>query len=154
MSFLQTPQVRLGQLQQQLRMAQSVTGGLIADVIAQACVRSSACGGAMSRIDRLIASDAWTDVALALSQLELPQWKLRRLVHEDGEWHCQFCKQPALPAWLDDIAEGSHEVLALAILTALIEAVRQNSAAVAPTSRTVPPVRPAPGYAVCCDNFA
>ena len=28
--------------------------------------------------------------ALALVELELPAWKLRRLIYEDGEWLCSF----------------------------------------------------------------
>jgi len=36
----------------------------------------------------LIESEAWTEAALALVELELPLWKLRRLVHEEGIWLC------------------------------------------------------------------
>ena len=33
-----------------------------------------------ARIDRLIETSAWTDATLTLAELELPQWKLRRLI--------------------------------------------------------------------------
>jgi hypothetical protein len=78
----------------------------------------------------------------------------RRLIYEDGEWHCSLSKQRALPAGLDETAEAGHEILPLAILIAFIEALRQSLASIEPRSRTVPPVRPAQGYPVCCDNFA
>jgi hypothetical protein len=145
----------LGRLEAQLRRAQTVTPKLISDVIAQACVRFAARGGAArARVDRLTEAGAWTDAALALVDIELPQWKLRRLLYEDGEWHCSFSKQRELPAGLDETAEASHEILPLAILIAFIEALRERLAAIAPPSRTVPQVQPAQGYAICCDNFA
>jgi len=43
-----------------------------------------------ARIDQLIEARAWNDAALALVELELPAWKLRRLVYEDGEWPARF----------------------------------------------------------------
>jgi hypothetical protein len=75
-------------LEAQLRRAQALTPELISDVTAEACVCFAARGGtAKQRINRLIDAGAWTDTALALLELELPQWKLRRIVYEDGEWH-------------------------------------------------------------------
>ena len=43
------------------------------------------------RINRLIAARAWTDAALALVELELPQWSLRRIVQKtaNGTVACQ-----------------------------------------------------------------
>src|SRR5262245_44795373 len=35
-----------------------------------------------ARIERPIASQAWTDAALALVELELPQWQVRRLAYD------------------------------------------------------------------------
>jgi hypothetical protein len=88
-----------------------------------------------------------------LVELELPQWKLRRIVHDNGEWHCSLSRQPQLPFGLDDIAEASHEILALAILMTLLEARR--AAAVNTAGRAaVPQVRSEPIPALCCDNFA
>ena len=86
--------------------------------------------------------------------MELPQWKLRRLIHEDGEWHCSLSRHIALPAELDDMAEGHHETLPLAILSAFVEARRHGLAGDEGTPKSVPQVRSIRGYAICCDNFA
>jgi hypothetical protein len=123
-------------------------------VIAQACQRFAAHGpAAKARVDRLIEAGAWTDAALTLVELELPQWSVRRLICEDGLWHCSLSKQPGLPTGLDETSEASHESLSLAILSAFVEARRDLSAA--PTRpRAVPQVRPVLGCVACCDNFA
>jgi hypothetical protein len=144
----------LGMLEAQLRRAQALTPELIFDVIAQARVRFAACEtAAKSRIDRLIESGAWTDAALALVELELPQWKLRRIVYEDGEWHCCLSRQPQLPVGLDDVEEASHEMLPLALLISLVQA-RRAVAGRSTGVTAVPQVGPVSGYALCCDNFA
>ena len=155
MLFYPKHEERLGRLEEKLRRAQTVTPQLMSDVVAQACGRFATHSGAASaRVDRLIGSGAWTDAAVTLVELELPQWKLRRLIYEDGEWHCSLSKQPTLPAGLDETAEASHEILPLATLIAFIEALREILASREPLPRTVPPVQPAQGYPVCCDNFA
>jgi hypothetical protein len=145
---------RFGRLEQQLRRAHALTPGIMADVIGEACTRlTSQSPAAKAKLDRLIESGAWTDAALALVELELPQWKLRRIVYEDGEWLCSLSKQPRLPLGLDEVAEASHGVMSLAILIALFEARRAAASSVSDVS-TVPRVRPLPGYAVCCDSFS
>ena len=101
----------------------------------------------------LIKTEAWTDAALALIALELPQWKVRRLVREDGEWICTLSRHYAIPDWLDDTTEARHEVLPLAILSALVEA-RRDLASSAACSKAVPRVGSMQGLAACCDNFA
>ena len=107
-----------------------------------------------ARIERLIQSQAWTDAALALIDLELPQWQVRRLAYDDGEWYCALSRQRELPDWLDQSIEARHADLALAILSAFVEAQRVS----APSSRTsVPPVarRADAAYEpICSDNFA
>ncbi len=92
---------------------------------------------------------------MALLDLELPQWKLRRLAYDDGEWRCCIGKQWPLPEWLDDTVEVGHLILPLAILDALLEARAVALMSAVATSRSVPPV-PLPQDAeyVCCDNFA
>jgi hypothetical protein len=145
---------RLGRLGERLRDAQAIAPKLISAVIAQACQRFAAHGpAAKARIDRLIESGAWTDAALALVELELPQWSVRRLICEGGLWHCSLSKQPGLPTRLDETAEASHESLPLAILGAFVEARRDLSATPA-RPRVVPQVRPVAGCVACCDNFA
>jgi hypothetical protein len=120
----------------------------------QACVRFGAQSrAAQARVNQLIKAGAWTDAALALLELELPRWKVRRLVQEDGEWLCTLSKQPQLPLGLDEATEATHEVLALAILIALLQA-RCVSSSDAASSTAVPVVRPSEGCAVNCDNFA
>jgi hypothetical protein len=144
----------LGRLEARLRLAQAPTVELISDVIAEACVCFAARGGAAKlRIHRLIESGAWTDAALALLELELPQWKLRRIVYEDREWHCALSRHPQLPLELDEVVEASHEILPLALLIALLQASRDVAASAA-RGTAVPRVYPTPGYAICCDNFA
>ena len=147
---------RLSLLADQLRLAQAVTPDLISHVIADACVRLAALGRTekAARLNRLIEAGAWTEVALALIELELPQWTLRRLVHDGGEWLCSLSKQPNLPVEIDDTADARHEDLPLALLSALLEAKRQAADAREPRSPMVPQIRPATGYVVCCDNFA
>jgi hypothetical protein len=109
---------------------------------------------AKARLMRPIEAGAFVDAVLALLELELPQWKLRRLICEDGEWHCALSKRLALPAELNDMAEGSHENLPLAILTAFIEARWRGLAAAEGRTELVPQVGATRGYAICCDNFA
>ena len=149
-------QERFDRLTARLRLAAAVTSGLISDVIADACIRIQVLHGAgkTARIDQLIEAAAWSDVALALIELELPAWKLRRLIYEDGEWFCSLSKQPNLPVELDDAADARHEVLPLAILSAFIEARRLSSVAREISSPTVPQVRLTTANTICCDNFA
>ena len=139
-------------LEVQLRRAPALTPDLISHVIVDACTRLPAAKA--TRIDQLIEAGAWDDAALALIELELPAWKLRRLVYEDGEWLCSLSTQPNLPAALDDTADASHEVLPLAILSAFVEARRRISAMCETSLQTVPLVWRTPGYAICCDNFS
>jgi hypothetical protein len=155
MPFDPNHEEHLQELQAQIHRAHTITPELIADVIARACPRLQAQRrAAKSRVIRLIECGAFVDATLALLELELPQWKLRRLIREDDEWHCSISKQLGLPAELDDMAEASHESLSLAILTALVEAQRHSLPAAEDRPKSVPQVRPTRGYAICCDNFA
>jgi hypothetical protein len=130
---------RFDRLTEQLRLSPVLKPDhLISNVIEHACARIPAEKAA--RIDQLIEAGAWSDAPLALVELELPAWKLRRLVYEDGQWLCSLSKQPNLPAALDDTADASHEVLPLAILTAFVEARRRASAMRETSLHTVPQV--------------
>ncbi len=146
----------IDRLMEQIRLAPALTPDLISNVMADACIRLPVLrrAGRATRIDQLIEAGAWSDAALTLIELEMPAWKLRRLVYEDGEWFCSLSKHPNLPVGLDDTADACHEVLPLAILSAFLEARRTNSAVRETSSPTVPQVRPTSGFAVCCDNFA
>jgi len=146
---------RVGRLADELLHAQAVTPGLIAKIIAEACARVPVLdkAGKAARLGELTAAAAWTDVALTLVELE-PAWRLRRLVYEDGEWVCSLGQQPNVPASIDDTIDAGHEVLPLAILSALVEARRRDGATRAARSISVPRVRTVSEHAVCCDNFA
>ena len=139
-----------------LHDACNVTTEFLSDIVRETCRRFSAVhsNAGTSRIERLIQSQAWTDAALALIDLELPPWQVRRLVWDDGEWHCALSRRRELPDWLDQPIETRHADLALAIMGAFVEA----QLAVEPTSRTsVPVVMPNGNSAcepICADNFA
>ena len=143
-------------LRGRLRDAPALTTGLMSEVIEKTCRRFSTAGQIKqaARIERLIQSAAWTDTALALIELELPQWQVRRLAYDDGEWYCALSRQRELPDWLDQAIETRHADLALAILSAFVEAQRISST---PSRTSVPPVpqQANPLYEpVCSDNFA
>src|SRR5712675_1309321 len=145
-----------GELNDRLRDAPAATAALMSEVISQTCRRFPSMGQSekTARIERLMGSGAWIDAALALIDLELPQWQVRRLAYDDGEWYCALSRQRELPDWLDQSIETHHADLALAILSAFVEAQRISST---PSRTSVPPV-PQHAYPlyepVCSDNFA
>ena len=117
------------ELGDRLRDACCVTAEFLSDII-RAYLPALSAGGAKPRtahIERLIESQAWTDAALALIDLELPQWQVRRLAYDDGEWYCALSRQRELPDWLDQSIETRHADLALAILSAFVEAQRVSA---------------------------
>lgn len=139
-----------------LRNAPVPTRELIQQIIAGACTRLPLLkrSGKTSDFDQLIEACAWCDVALALIEIELPAWSVRRLVREDGEWFCALTKEPNLPVEVDDTADAGHTNLALAILGAFVEARRKITAVHNRATTILPHVRPTYGNAICCDNFA
>ena len=144
------------ELGDRLRNAYAVTAEFLSDIISQTCRRFPSTGQSAktARIERLIESGAWTDAALALIDLELPQWQIRRLAYDDGEWHCALSRHRELPDWLDQPIEAHHTDLALAILSAFVEAQRVGAPPRRPSVPTVPlDVNPLyePVYS---DNFA
>jgi len=146
----------LSELNDRLRDAPAATAALISEVISETCRRFPSMGQTekTARIERLIGSEAWTDVALALIDLELPQWQVRRIAYDEGEWHCALSRQRELPEWLDQSVEARHADLALAILSAFVDVQRVT----APSSRTSVPTVPRDASAlydpVLTDNFA
>jgi hypothetical protein len=141
-------------LEIQLRRDHALTPDLISNVIEGTRLPRIKRTGKVAQIDQLIEAGAWSDAALALIELELPAWKLRRLVYEDGKWYCSLSRQPNLPVALDDTATASHEVLPLAIVSALVVAHRRMSVTRGISLQTVPRTRSTSGYAICCDNFS
>ncbi len=141
---------------ERLRVAQRMTSGLLSEVISETCRRLPPARPIKSseRIGQLMNSEAWTDTVLALIELELPQWQLRRVVYDAGEWHCALSRQRELPDWLDQAIESSHQDLSLALLGAFVAAQRFSVIA---TNTSVPSVHYVanPAYApLCCENFS
>ncbi len=128
----------------------------MSEIIGEACRRFPSMGQSekTARIERLIQSEAWTDAALALIDLELPLWQVRRIAYDEGEWYCALSRERELPDWLDRSIEARHADLPLAILSAFVEAQRISAPASRPSvptvSRDVNPLY----EPVCCDNFA
>ena len=144
------------ELGDRLRDAYSVTAEFLSDIIGATGRRFPSMDRNFknARIERLIESQAWTDAALALIDLELPQWQIRRLAYDEGEWYCALSRQRELPDWLDQSVEAHHADLALSILSAFVEARRIST----PQSRTSVPAVPQEATTlyepVCSDNFA
>jgi hypothetical protein len=145
-----------GELSERLRDADAVTAGLMSEIIGATCRRFPSVGqtAKTARIEQLIGAEAWTDAARALIALELPQWQLRRIAYDEGEWHCALSLQRELPEWLDRAIETDHPDLALAILSAFVEAGRIAAPASRSSVPAVPPDAKPLYQAVCCDNFA
>ena len=87
-------------------------------------------------------------------ELELPQWQIRRLAYDEGEWHCALSRQRELPDWLDQSIDGRHHDLALAMLSAFVEAQHSGVS----TSRSSVPRVPQEANALyeplLSDNFS
>jgi hypothetical protein len=143
-------------LPDRLLHANALTAELISGVIESVCRRFPSMGRPekTARIERLIASQAWIDAVLALIELELPQWQVRRIAYDEGEWHCALSRQRELPEWLDQSIEAHHPDLPLAILSAFVDA----RLASAPSNQTSVPAVPYDANAshepLSCDNFA
>jgi hypothetical protein len=144
------------ELSNRLRDAPAATAEIMSEIVGKTCRRFPLLGRTekTARIERLIGSAAWTDAALALIDLELPQWQVRRIAYDDGEWYSALSRQRELPDWLDRSIEARHADLALSILSAFVEVQR----IAAPSSKISVPSVPryeAALYApLCSDNFA
>ena len=155
MSLLSEQQINFD-LGDRLRNAGHVTAEFLADIVHATGRRlpSANPNAKAARVERLIQAQAWTDAALALIDLELPQWHVRRLAYDDGEWHCALSRQRELPDWLDQSIEARHSDLALAMLNVFVEAQRitapANRTSVPSAGRDTNPVY----HPVLCDNFS
>lgn len=143
-------------LADRLRNAQAMTQPLMIEIVEKACRRVPLLGpnDRTARLTHLIDARAWTDAALALLELELPMWQVRRIAYDEGEWHCALSRERELPDWLDAAVEAHHADLALALLSAFLE-VRALAADVSRPS--VPSVRPLLDplcQPAACDNFS
>src|SRR5215510_6640686 len=117
-------------LNDRLHDASEASATLLGQVIDTACRRFPSLGqnAKAARIEQFIQAEAWTDAALALIDLELPLWQVRRIAYDEGEWHCALSRERELPDWLDRCIEARHADLALAILSAFVEARRVDAA--------------------------
>jgi hypothetical protein len=155
MAFAADYMVLFDRLDEELRIAPQLDRSLFTKIIVGACKRIPVLSKSAKavRIDRLIEAGAWTDAALAVVALELPDWQLRRLEYDGGQWFCALSRGPNLPAMLDDTADANHELMPLAILRAFFQARRMTEIAPRATS-PVPQVSAGTSNAICCDNFA
>jgi hypothetical protein len=154
MAFVADYTVLFERLDAEVRFASRPMPGLFAKIVGSACTRIpvSSRSEKSTRFERLIEAGAWTDAALVLIDLELPDWKIRRLIRDGGGWMCSLSRQPNLPESIDETVDASHELMPLAILLAFLEARRIKPTAPGALS-AVPAVWPI-GETVCCDNFA
>jgi len=145
-----------GALQDSVRRAGHVAPELMREILGAVHARSAAPYRAreVQRIRRLIDAEAWTEVALALVEFDR-SWAVRRIVYEDGEWHCTVGSQWPVPEWLDEAVVFTHELLPLAVVGALLSVPPKGVAGMPPTT-SVPRfrLRPSDAPAVSCDNFA
>jgi len=105
-----------------------------------------------AQIERLIQSGGRIDAVLALIALELPDWQLRRIAYDGGEWHCALSRARELADWLDQSADGRHSDLALALLDALVEAQQVVASSRLPSALSQ--LADATYTPLCCDNFS
>lgn len=120
---------------------------LIAKRLRDACRTLRPCEQT-AHLEMLIDACAWTDAVIALMERELPGWTPRRLIFEDGAWHCSLSRTPLLPLDRDDTSDGSGSCPALAMLRAFTEARRRRQlpATSSVGSDSLTPVN--------CENFA
>ena len=144
-------ELRLGRLEERLHRENALTPDLVNEVIGAACPRLLDANG-LEGIDRLTQTGAYVDATLTLIELELPQWKLRRLEYDDGNWYCVLSKQPWLPLGFDEKVEAIHQILPLAILIALVQA--RHFSLLSAMGSSILQVKPATIYAVSCDNYS
>ncbi len=142
---------------ERLRFTNDVTPELMAEIFDVTCRRAPLLrhSAKVLRLKQLIDAGAWTDAALALIELELPLWHIRRIAYDAGEWQCALSRQYEFPDWLAEVVEGRHSNLPLAILSTFVEA---QSTVVAADRPSVPSVPGGRGVTceipVCCDHFS
>ena len=144
---------QLATLAGRVNVADEATPEMLSEIVAETARRLSAPGKA-AQFHQLIEAGALTEAALALINLELPLWQIRRITYDKGEWHCAMSRQRELPEWLDEAIETARASLTLAIVSVYIETLRQIEASREPSRPSVPQTRRDQFEPVCCDNFA
>jgi hypothetical protein len=145
----------LSRLADRLRDADHVTPELFSEVVRDACWRLPSVRRTrdFEHFQQFVQSGAWTDAALALLALETPQWHLRRIIHDAGEWHCTLSQRRKLPDWLDQPAEARHSDLCLAILSAIVDVKRESAPDVEGNVARPSRADELLDTPLCCDNF-
>jgi len=125
-ALIGTHQEDLDQLICRIEQAAAPDAWLFADILSSACHRAESMrrAGHAGNYDQLVDAGAWTEAALALAELELPTWKPRRIGYDGGQWHCRLSARPWLVEDFDEVADSCHDVLPLAILAAIVQALR------------------------------
>lgn len=143
-------------LAERLRIAHGVTRALMQDILDKACRRLPFLRQSerTARLTRLIDAEAWADAALALIELELPLWQVRRIAYDEGEWYCALSRERELPEWLDASIEAQHADLALALLSAFLEAQVLGAAVMRPSVPSIPRALDPLCLPMVCDNFS
>jgi hypothetical protein len=116
---------KLVQLKRRLDAASEVTPALMREVIEAACGKlMDDRSGSAGAIWRFVRTEAYVDAALALIKTTLPDWSVRRICRDDGQWWCAMnASQPVY--WDADEVDEAHPVMALAILKAFVAALAQ-----------------------------
>jgi hypothetical protein len=143
-------------LSDRLRDSPVATSALFREIVGTVCRRypSLTPSARTRRIENLIKVGAWTEAALALIELELPQWQVRRIAYDGGEWYCALSRERELPDWLDQSIESRHSDLALAILAAFVETRRATTSSSRPSVPAVARKLESDCISLCCENFS
>jgi hypothetical protein len=146
---------QLATLAGQVSAADEATSKLLSEIVFATARRLLVPGEAANaaHLGQLIEADALTESAFALINLELPQWKLRRITYDEGEWHCALSRERELPEWLDQAIEARHASITLAILSAYIQTIRQIETSREPRRPSVRQIRAVQYEPLCCENF-
>ena len=129
------------------------TSAQMVEAITRGCAAFSLQGttARQDRLRRQIHAGAWTDAAVFLVALELPEWHIRRIEWDDGEWFCSMTRTPTVPSEFDDAVDGRHSMLPLAIIDALMEGKRRS---LTPAASTPSGGREESHENVWCENCA
>jgi hypothetical protein len=135
--------------------AHTMTPELLSAIVGHACKRLSLLNRGSAPVDRLrdlLSAGAAVEALLDLVAIETPNWRVRRIALDDGEWYCMLSRNPELPIELSDAVEAHHLSLPCAIALALMEA--QAEGVQIPSDVRAPKAAPTSMHVVCCDNFA
>lgn len=141
-------------IERELINCSAMSPEILRRLVGCACVRLPKSVGTKdpSLFWRLINFGAWTDGAMLLIHLEMPPWRLRRLVQEEGQWLCSLSREPFLPMEIDETVQGRHENEAVALFLAFLH-LRQNPPEPKEDQCPQPSDPQSKGTSMCCDNF-